>query len=114
VGAPGSPVLPTPWTLNCNESPSSPRSLPALTVTRVSVPGTVSSGGWPTKPVPQEEAIRAQDLAGTSQACPWQGAHDTNHPPSPWATTLTAAGAPGPTAVVLKLTGAEDVNCLLM
>jgi hypothetical protein len=54
-----------------------------------------------------------QVRAATSQA--WeQGVHDTTHPPTPSATAVTDLGDPGPTAVVVKLTGVDAVDSLFM
>ena len=114
VGAPTSPALLTPWTLNLSESPSRPRSSPALTVTLVCEPRTSTLGAWPMKPVPHDEPITVQDAAGTRHFGPAQAVQDTTQPPSPLATALTDAGAPGPTAVVVKLTGTDDVDSRLM
>jgi hypothetical protein len=66
----------------------------------------------PTNAVPHDEPVTVHELAGTSQLGPLQGVQDTSHPPAPLATAVTEAGAPGPTAVVVNLTGVDDVERL--
>ena len=73
VGAPVRPVLPTPWTLKLSASPTSPRSLPALTTTLVRAAGTESSGAWPTKPVVHEVPITFHVAAGTLHSARCKG-----------------------------------------
>jgi hypothetical protein len=66
------------------------------------------------KLVPHDEPITVQDAAGTSHLGPRQAVQETTQPPRPSARALTDAGGPGPTAVVVKLTGADDVDSPLM
>jgi hypothetical protein len=81
-----------------------------LIVTLLRDPGTSARGGTPTNPVPHDEPVTVHELAGTSQLGPLHAVQDTTHPPVPLVTAVTEAGAPGPTAVVVNLTGAEDVE----
>jgi hypothetical protein len=85
-----------------------------LTVTLVCEPRTSSLGAWPIKLVPHDEPITVQEAAGTSHPGPWQAVQETTQPPWPLAAAFTNAGWPGPTAVVAKLTGVEDVDSLPM
>jgi hypothetical protein len=66
----------------------------------------------PTNPVPHDEPVTVHELAGTSQLVPLQGVQETSQPPAPLATAVTEAGAPGPIAVVVNLTGLDDVERL--
>lgn len=114
VGAPTRPVLPTPSTLNVSWSPSNLRSFPPLTVTLVLDAGTCRTGGWPTNPVPHEEPMTVQVVAGTKQPGPVHGAQLTSHPPWPSALVVTNAGADGPCADVVNSRGSDSVDWVLM
>jgi hypothetical protein len=110
AGAPTRPVLPTPSTLKVSLEPSNLRSLPAFTVTLVLEAGSCRTGGWPTKPVLQEDPMTVHVVAGAKQYGPVHGAQLTSHPPRPLAFVVTKAGAPGPWADVVKARGSDWVD----